>query len=77
MECENVYARCADYLDGTLSPIATSEVADHLRVCDECAAEMNQLRSTWDMLGGIPAVPADSAARHCVGTSRFSSSCQF
>jgi hypothetical protein len=62
MQCENVHARCADYLDGTLSPSAASEVADHLRVCDECAEEMDQLRSTWEMLGAIPAVPADSAA---------------
>ena len=62
MQCENVHARCADYLEGTLSPSAASEVADHLRACDECAEEMDQLRSTWEMLGAIPAVPADSAA---------------
>jgi HEAT repeats/Putative zinc-finger len=61
MQCENVHSRSADYLDGMLSPADASEVAEHLRVCDECAEEMDQLRSTWEMLGAIPAVPADSA----------------
>jgi anti-sigma factor RsiW len=62
MQCEDVHANCADYLDGTLSPDAASEVASHLDRCPDCAGEIEELRSTWEMLGAIPAATADSAA---------------
>ncbi|PWT82707.1 MAG: hypothetical protein C5B57_08270 [Blastocatellia bacterium] len=59
MECEEVRACLADYLDGT--PAAPeSDVAAHLRTCRTCALELEALRETWQLLGSVPVERPDS-----------------
>jgi len=62
MRCEEVHAHLADHLAGSLLPDVAQEVADHLRGCQPCAAEVEGLQETWQMLGTLPPHSADSAA---------------
>lgn len=61
MECEDVRPHLADYLAGT--PAASdAEVVSHLRTCHSCAAELEGLRDTWNLLASVPAERPDPAA---------------
>lgn len=61
MDCEEIRTHLADHLTGTLPPHVADEVADHLRGCAACGAEMQGLEDTWQMLGTIPSERPDSA----------------
>jgi hypothetical protein len=67
MRCEDVYAHLADYLAETLRPELAGEVATHLQTCGACAAEVDALDQTWEMLG---ALAPDRANAHAM-RSRF------
>ena len=54
MECEDVHARLADHLSGTLPATEAEAVARHLADCRACAAEAEAFADTWEMLGTIP-----------------------
>lgn len=48
----------SDYIDGRLSPQATSWLEEHLRICDaSCPYDLEALRQTVQMVRGLPAVP--------------------
>src|SRR5436309_8798010 len=60
MRCEDVHAHLADYLAGARTS-ATAAVAAHLRSCAACAAEVDGLRETWQLLDSVPAHQPDVA----------------
>lgn len=62
MRCEEIHAHLADHLAGTLLPDVAEKVADHLRGCQSCAAEVESLQETWQLLGTLPPHSPDSAA---------------
>jgi hypothetical protein len=62
MRCEEIHAHLADHLAGTLAPDVSGAVAEHLRACRACGAEVDGLNETWQMLGTVPADRPDSAA---------------
>jgi hypothetical protein len=62
MRCEEIHAQLADHLAGTLLPDAADAVADHLRTCPSCAAEVEGLNDTWQQLGRLPGHQPDSSA---------------
>jgi hypothetical protein len=62
MRCEEIHAHVADHLAGTLLPDVAEKVADHLRGCHTCAADVENLRETWQLLGTLPPHGPDSAA---------------
>jgi hypothetical protein len=62
MECEDVHARLADHVAGTLSAAAEADVERHIAQCAACAAERDGFAATWDELGGLPAARVPSAA---------------
>ena len=62
MDCEEIRTHLADHLNATLPPHVAEDVADHLRSCAACAAEVEALEDTWQALGTIAAERPDSAA---------------
>lgn len=49
------------WLGGDLAPAEADDFAAHLQVCDDCAAEAQQARQMWDLLGTVAdPVPADT-----------------
>jgi hypothetical protein len=62
MRCEEIHAHLADHLAGTLLPDVAGQVAEHLRDCQTCAAEVESLQETWQLLGTLPPHSPDSAA---------------
>jgi len=48
--------RLSDYLDGDLSGASLEELEGHLETCDECRAELESLRQTLSVLGGLKPV---------------------
>jgi hypothetical protein len=62
MRCEEIHPHLADHLAGTLLPDVAEQVAEHLRTCRACAAEIEGLDETWQLLGTIPPYEADSPA---------------
>ena len=62
MRCEEIHPHLADHLAGALLPDVAEQVAEHLRICRACAAEVEGLDETWQLLGTIPPHQPDSAA---------------
>lgn len=62
MRCEDVHAQLADHLADTLGPEAARDLADHLRTCESCAAAVNELGTTWQLLGAVRGDRPDSPA---------------
>jgi len=62
MRCEEIHPHLADHLAGTLLPDVAEQVAEHLRTCPACAAEIEGLDETWQLLGTIPTHEADAPA---------------
>jgi hypothetical protein len=65
MQCEEIREQFADYVKGaTGEPIGTS-IARHLRECEPCRTELDELKSLWMDLGTIPPFepPADIRTR--------------
>lgn len=62
MRCEEIHAHLADHLAGGLAPDEAEAVAEHLRTCPACAAEVEGLDDTWQLLGAMPAHQPDSSA---------------
>jgi anti-sigma factor RsiW len=48
--------RLSDYLDGDLSGASLEELEAHLETCTECQAELESLRKTLSVLGGLKPV---------------------
>ena len=42
------------YIDGQVSPAERRVIEDHLRTCDACSRDLDELRRTASLLGGLP-----------------------
>lgn len=62
MRCEEIHAHLPDHLAGTLLPDVADAVAEHLRTCPACSAEVEALDDTWQLLGSLPGHQPDSSA---------------
>jgi len=51
MNCDQVKENIADYLTGSLSPVAAEELDEHFARCAACKQETAALSETWEMLG--------------------------
>ena len=59
MDHQRAQELLSDYLDGELSGELLAELDQHLEGCDECQAELDSLRETLSVLGGLkPAEPS-------------------
>jgi HEAT repeats/Putative zinc-finger len=54
MQCEEVREQFADYVIDQLKEPTATRVTDHLRSCENCRAEAEELKSLWTTLGLIP-----------------------
>lgn len=54
MNCAELSHHTLDYLDGSLDPRRSAELADHLAGCDACRRQLAELRETWIALGALP-----------------------
>jgi hypothetical protein len=72
LTCGRIQAQFSSYLDGAVTGVAMQRIADHLRGCPECAAELDGMRSTQAALSSLPALkaPADLALRLRVAISQ-------
>jgi len=63
MQCKQVRDHLSAYLDRELTAELASAIRHHLASCPECRAMLEELRSTADLLGRLPAhsAPADLA----------------
>ena len=50
----------SDYLDGELEPSLRQKIRAHLAECPACAAFVNTLKATIDILRGAPPQPIPS-----------------
>jgi hypothetical protein len=62
MRCEDTITRFVDCVSGSLGEPERRELEAHLASCPTCQAESEGLAKTWERLGSIPEVQADSAA---------------
>jgi len=58
MQCKQVREHLSAYLDRELTAELASAVRHHLASCPECRATLEELRTTADLLGRLPARPA-------------------
>jgi hypothetical protein len=63
MTCDQVKEQIADYLAGSLSPMAAEELEDHFAHCAACKQETGALAETWRMLGLLEAEEPSPALR--------------
>lgn len=54
MPCRRLVELVTDYLEGALDEDTTRAFERHLATCDGCAAYVDQMRATLDLLGHIP-----------------------
>jgi hypothetical protein len=54
MNCETCRTLVVDRLAGDLAPQNERAIADHLAGCPACAAEAEELATTWQSLGSLP-----------------------
>jgi len=54
MKCEECQKNLLDHLRGSLPDELDKAVELHIADCDECAAELAELREAWQALGTIP-----------------------
>lgn len=54
MKCEECQKNLLDHLRGKLPDDLDGAIEAHIAECDECAAELAELREAWQALGAIP-----------------------
>lgn len=61
LTCTDCRAQMQDYLDETLPRVESTRVFLHVRECEGCTRELEELKSLFGLLGSLPAVeaPAD------------------
>ena len=52
--CQRVVELLGDYLEGTLEPPLYRDVDSHLAACPECQLFLDQLRTSVELVGGLP-----------------------
>ena len=55
MQCEEVREQFADYVIDSVEEPARFQIAQHLKSCESCRAEAEELKTLWMSLGSIPA----------------------
>jgi hypothetical protein len=61
MRCEEVRARFAGHLTGSLDAGQDADLLQHVRSCADCQAEFAGIEPLWDALGEVPAAPVPSS----------------
>jgi anti-sigma factor RsiW len=54
VHCQEIAELMTDYLEGALDPEMTAEVEAHLKLCDGCDTDVEQMRTTVRALGRVP-----------------------
>jgi anti-sigma factor RsiW len=55
--CREIVEIVSDYVEGALGPDEREAVELHLNLCDGCADYLQQLRTTIELSGELPAEP--------------------
>jgi len=63
MQCEEIREQFADYLNDSSQEPMRSEVSQHLGTCESCRTEIEELKTTWKLLGAIPPMQPASDLR--------------
>jgi anti-sigma factor RsiW len=65
LACQEVVELVTDYLDDALDPDVRARFDEHLRDCDDCAAYLEQLRTTIRVAGRLApgAIPDATMSR--------------
>ena len=65
MTCQALVELVTEYLEGTLPPLEHQRFELHLDSCDGCAAYVDQMRLTIQLLGrfAVDDIPAEEQAR--------------
>jgi anti-sigma factor RsiW len=63
LTCQQLVELVTDYLEGALSPAATTRFEEHLASCDGCRSYLEQMQVTLRVMGSIPADSLEGAAR--------------
>src|SRR5215467_107967 len=63
MQCEEVREQFADYVTGRVQDSVRLQLAEHLRGCPPCHAELYELKALWMQLDDIPRDEPTSAVR--------------
>jgi hypothetical protein len=72
LSCGRIQAHFSGYLDGAVTGVTMQRIANHLRGCPDCSAELDALRSTQAALSSLPPLkaPPDLGLRLRVAISR-------
>jgi anti-sigma factor RsiW len=54
LSCQELVELVTDYLEGSLEPDTGARFEAHLKVCEGCAAYLEQVRATVRLLGVLP-----------------------
>ena len=63
MNCDEFVELVTAYLDGTLDHVTAQRFVEHLAECDGCDRYLEQIRTTVDALGHLPAQTLSPEAR--------------
>lgn len=61
-----VRARMSEYLANSLGPDERQRIDRHVAACRDCAAYLNTLRKTVDLVSALPPKPAPTGARESI-----------
>jgi anti-sigma factor RsiW len=64
MTCQELVELVTEYLEGTLPPLEFERFESHLDTCEGCAAYLDQMRFTIQMLGrlAVDDIPVEEQA---------------
>jgi anti-sigma factor RsiW len=57
MDCQEMFARLSEYLDGELTAELCEEIRAHMGDCEPCQAFTRSLRNAVDLCRRLPATP--------------------
>ena len=55
MSCRRQQELLSDYIEGTLSPLLSRELENHLRTCEECRSLVSSMKEVLSLFGGFQA----------------------
>jgi anti-sigma factor RsiW len=53
LTCRELVDLLTEYVEDALPPLERARVEEHLAICPDCRAYLEQLRTTVEMLGGL------------------------
>jgi anti-sigma factor RsiW len=63
LACQELVELVTDYLEGRLEPVDRERFDAHIAGCDACTAYLEQMRTTLEALGRIPAESLSAQAQ--------------